>query len=116
AANGDRRGETRASGGLLAKRREVDTAVEAREQIVIVCHGNERRARQLRLLEENVENAILVRRVEIPCGLVGEDKLRPRHKGATDRCALAFALREALHIAAQLVPESDFLREFACAF
>ena len=60
----------------------------------VVRDKHERCAFRTVELEQEIEHVLAVRRVEIPCGLIGEHNWGPQHEGAGERDSLLLAARE----------------------
>jgi hypothetical protein len=84
---------------------KIHDTVESPEDLVVVRDRHQRGlARDI--VVQDLQNVLLVRTVQIPVGSSHSSRRGAGQQGAADSDSLAFALRQAAHIAAQLVADS----------
>ncbi len=86
---------------------EVDNRVESRQNLVVVSDRHHGGASPLHVVSENVENVLLVSRIEIARRFVAQQQWRFGQQGPADGHALSFSLREEANMATQLAANSD---------
>src|SRR5210317_1612709 len=90
---------------------QIQDAVEAIQQLVVVGDGDQRRAPRRQPLEQTVEYAALVVGIQIAGGLVCQQEVGVRQQGATDGDALPFARGERADLTTELVTEAQLPRQ-----
>ena len=75
--------------------------------VVRDCH--ERRAVQLHIAEQYVENILLAGGIEVPGRLVAKQQWRFQQQRSTQCDSLPFSLGQPANVASQLVSQADFI-------
>ena len=86
---------------------EVDHPFEPFEQIVVVGDRDERGPVLSDIVEQNVQDARGIDRIQIAGRLVGEDQVGLGEHGAADRHPLSFALGQPAWVAHEHVADAD---------
>ena len=81
----------------------VEHPVEAIQQVMIVCHHDECRVVALNLLQQDIQHLVLVVRIQVTRGLIGQDQLGARNQCAADRCALPLSLGQLLRVTVDMM-------------
>ena len=100
--------------GIGLEVNEVDDPVESGEQLVIVGDREQGGAVGIDTVEQQVEDAPLVARVQVAGGLVGENQPGAGQQGAADGDALLLTLGEVVWMALELVAYPQALGELTC--
>ena len=90
---------------------EIDDRVESRQDLVIVGDGHHRGSGLLDVGDEDIENVLLVCRIEIARRFIAQQQRRLGQQGPADRDALPLSLRKTANVAVKLVANAHFLRQ-----